>query len=326
MVNSRKAICVTGGAGFIGSALITELNARDEENIFVVDTLENNEKWKNLTGKRFTDLISIENSFEFLKNNIQQFSAIVHLGACSSTTETNAEYLLENNYRYTINLAGLAMENNKRFVYASSAATYGDGSHGFSDDLPLLPQLHPLNMYGFSKHLVDLWALKHGHFSKIVGLKYFNVFGPNEWHKGRMASAILRMVPEAQRTGKIKLFASDDPQYQDGEQRRDFIYVKDCVAITADLMQGSACGLFNVGSGQASSWNRLAQAVFSSLQVPSSIEYIPMPKDLHGKYQYHTQALISKLQNTLFRTPCRYSLEEAVKDYVQNHLLPGKTW
>jgi ADP-L-glycero-D-manno-heptose 6-epimerase len=181
-------------------------------------------------------------------------------------------------------------------------------------------------MYGYSKHLFDLWALKNGLLNKMLGLKYFNVFGPNEWHKGRMASAILRMVPEALSTKKIQLFASRDSRYADGEQLRDFIYVKDCVAITADLLEGNTCGILNVGSGEASSWNRLAKAVFSSLSLSVYIEYIAMPEDLIGKYQYRTQADIAKLQTALSRPPCRFSLEKAVFDYVNSHILPERPW
>ncbi len=326
MVRDGRLVCITGGAGFIGSALVAELNTRNIDSILIVDDIRSTEKWKNLVGKRFCDIIPIQGSLHTLEKHKSSIGSIVHLGACSSTTETNADYLLENNYRYSVDLAKLAVSHNIRFVYASSAATYGDGSNGFSDSLDHLETLRPLNMYGYSKHLFDLWALRNSLFNIILGLKYFNVFGPNEWHKGRMASAILRMVPEALSTNKIQLFSSKNYQYADGEQLRDFIYVKDCVGITADLLERPICGILNVGSGEACSWNRLAKAVFSSLSLIPQIEYIPMPDDLTGKYQYFTQADTANLQAALSRPICRFTLEEAVFDYVNSHILPERPW
>lgn len=319
-------ILVTGGAGFIGSAVVKELNSRGHSKILIVDDLGSGVKWRNLVQKNFSDILHKNMLFPWLEENYSEISSIVHLGACSSTVEQDANYLLENNYRYSRILAQFALSRAIRFVYASSAATYGDGSKGFSDDHSRLNELHPLNMYGYSKHMFDLWLAREGLLDRVVGLKYFNVYGPNEWHKERMASAIVRMVPEALTTKKIQLFRSNNPAYKDGEQQRDFIYVKDAAAATCDFLESSTTGIFNIGSGEAVSWNRLARAVFSALKQEARIEYIDMPSDLHGKYQYFTKADMTKTEAVLKRPLPKKTFEDSVHEYVVNHLTGENRW
>jgi len=314
-------LLLTGGAGFIGSNILKYLNDQGEEDIIVVDNLGSSEKWKNLVGKKFLDVLHKQDLFAWLAKEPRSISAILHLGACSSTTELDANYLLENNTHYSMQLALYALENNIRFIYASSAATYGDGSKGFSDDHALLEHYEPLNMYGYSKHLFDLWAQRHGYLKHFVGLKYFNVFGPNEFHKGKMASAILRMVADIQKEGVIHLFKSDTPEFGDGEQVRDFIYVKDAAAMTVQFLHNQHAGIYNIGTGQPSSWNALARATLKGVDLPGKIEYTDMPKELKGKYQNYTCATMQKSQQESLYLP-KFSLEEAVIDYVRGYVVP----
>lgn len=325
--NKNSLIVVTGGAGFIGSGVIRYLNESGKRNILIVDDLGKSEKWKNLVGKQYFDIVSRYRIFDWLDESRFDIEAFIHLGACSSTVETDASYLVENNYKFSVHLAEYAIENKKRFIYASSAATYGDGSLGFLDDHEGLDSLYPLNMYGYSKQMFDLWLKNQGLLNKVVGLKYFNVFGPNEHHKGRMASAIIRFVDEVKKEGKIRLFQSSDPKnYKDGEQKRDFIYVKDAARMTCAFLKNRATGIFNIGTGYASSWNDLAMGVFKALKIKPNIEYIPMPNDLKGKYQNYTAADMNKTKSALNETSNCLSLEKATEDYVCGHLLSGKNW
>jgi ADP-L-glycero-D-manno-heptose 6-epimerase len=321
-----EMIIVTGGAGFIGSAIIAMLNKRKINDILVVDELGSSEKWKNLRNLSFADYVE-KNDFldmaieDKLGDNVE---TVFHLGACSDTTETNASYLIKNNYEYTKLLAQWATDSKTRFIYASSAATYGDGSAGFDDDEDKINKLRPLNMYGYSKHLFDLWAHRTGLLKKIVGLKYFNVFGPNEYHKGNMRSFVIKAFEQINATGKVRLFKSYKSQYKDGEQRRDFIYVKDAVDMTLFFFDNpKISGLFNIGSGKANTWNKLVNAVFASMGKKSQIEYIDMPESIRNRYQYFTQADISKLHKAGYKKQIS-PLEDAIEDYVKNYLQPGK--
>ena len=315
-------IIVTGGAGFIGSALIAALNKRQITDILVVDELGTDRKWKNLRNLSFTDYVEKDDFLEMVIENKLDSSidAVFHLGACSDTTETNASYLIKNNYEYSKLLAQWATADNIRFIYASSAATYGDGSAGFSDDQEKIENLRPLNMYGYSKHLFDLWARRTGLLKKIAGLKYFNVFGPNEYHKADMRSFCIKAFEQITSTGKVRLFKSYKPEYADGEQLRDFIYVKDAVDMTLFFYENpQLSGLFNIGTGKARTWNDLVKAVFAAMGKEPNIEYIEMPESIRNQYQYFTEADITKLQKAGYKkeiTP----LEDAIKDYVQSYL------
>jgi ADP-L-glycero-D-manno-heptose 6-epimerase len=320
---SAARVLVTGGAGFIGSALIWALNARGCERIVVSDVLGTDEKWKNLTPLRFADYVEATDlRSRLLAGALGQFDIILHLGACSATTEKDASYLIRNNFEFTKDLAEWALHHRTRFVYASSAATYGDGAQGMSDTAPIEP-LRPLNMYGYSKHLFDLHAQRGGFSDQIVGLKYFNVFGPNEDHKGEMRSLVHKATAQAQKEGVIRLFKSYKPEYPDGGQKRDFLYVKDASAMTLHLAATPAAGgLYNLGSGAAHTWLDLAHAVFAALGQEPEIEFIEMPDVLKGKYQYFTEADLTKLRGTGYTAPVM-PLVESVRDYVQGYLLTG---
>ena len=326
-MNTGKYTLVTGGAGFIGSALIHALNESGNTNIVVADILGMDEKFKNLIPLRYADYIEADDLIELAEEEsdyFDQFETIFHLGACSATTERDASYLIRNNYEYTKTLASIAIDKGIRFAYASSAATYGDGSKGMDDTLEDLHALNPLNMYGYSKHMFDCYAQRMARDDKIVGLKYYNVFDPNEAHKADMRSLVAKSYEQIQATGEIGLFKSYHPDYTDGNQMRDFLYVKDAVAMTIHLANTpSANGLFNLGSGQANTWNTLATAIFDALKLKPNIQYIDMPEQLKGKYQYYTCANTDKLRSSGY-TADGYSLQDAVKDYVQNYLVTGK--
>ena len=316
-------VIITGGAGFIGSAMLWELNRNGEENIMIVDDLGSTTtgKWRNLSGLCFTDFIAKDLFPDLLERRaLEGISAIIHMGANSSTTETDADHLLANNFGYSKKIASYCMANDVRLIYASSAATYGDGSNGYSDNIDGVDTLRPLNMYGYSKQLFDRWALKHGVLGKASGLKFFNVYGPNEYHKDDMTSVVFKAFHQIGEKGRVQLFQSHRPDYLDGQQLRDFIYVRDCTAIMAWMLENpSVSGLFNVGTGTARSFRDLATATFSALGRQAEINYIPMPETLRDKYQYYTCAEMAKLRSAGY-TKTFTSLEEGVKEYVQHYL------
>jgi ADP-L-glycero-D-manno-heptose 6-epimerase len=322
-----KAVVVTGGAGFIGSCVIRTLNQLGITKIYIVDDLESTDKWKNLIGKQFVEIIAIKNFFSWLKGREEEILAIIHLGACSSTVESDGNFLLENNTNYSIRIAEIALKHEIQMIYASSAATYGDGSHGFSDEHTLLESLKPLNLYGFSKHMFDLWAYRTGALKDLIGLKYFNVFGPNEWHKGRMASAVWHIYPQAKNKGEISLFESNEKdKFNNGEQCRDFIYVKDAARMTCAFLGKPYGGIYNIGRGEPGTWNEVATAVFEALDKPVCIKYVPMPTDLNGKYQNYTCATMEKTKKILGNEANCAPLHETVVDYVKEHLIPERRW
>jgi ADP-L-glycero-D-manno-heptose 6-epimerase len=315
-------IVVTGGAGFIGSALVWKLNEEGIDDILIVDNLGTSEKWKNLTKRRFNDYLHKENFLEMvLADKVPvDVDVLIHLGACSSTTERDAEYLMRNNYLYSRALAVWAMRKEVRFIYASSAATYGDGSQGFPDDDAATLTLRPITMYGYSKQLFDVGILKNGLAKKVAGIKFFNVFGPNEYHKGEMRSVIHKAFNQIRETGKVRLFKSYKPEYPDGGQVRDFLYVKDCVEVLWWFYRNpGAAGIYNLGTGKARTWNDLVKAVFSAMDKETKIDYIEMPGGIRDQYQYFTEARMEKLRAAGCPVPFQ-TLEEAVRDYVVSHL------
>jgi ADP-L-glycero-D-manno-heptose 6-epimerase len=321
-------IVLTGGAGFIGSVLLWRLNAAGIDDVLVVDRLGTESKWTNLVGKRFRMLVTPDALIaDIEQGTLDNVRAIIHMGACTDTTERDADYLAENNYRYSIRLATYAVTQGIPFVYASSASIYGDGSQGYRVGSTL--QHRPLNAYALSKYLFDCWIEQQSLLDHVVGLRFFNVFGPNEYHKGAMASMVYKSFLQIQNSGKVKLFASTTPEYADGEQKRDFVYVKDVAEIIVKLVESELSGrpirgIYNVGSGRARSWNELVQAVFAAFGRTPAIEYIPMPDELRGQYQNFTQADMAPLADAFQRngwTLPATSLEEAVGDYVGNYLL-----
>ena len=317
---------VTGGAGFIGSAMIWKLNTLGINNILVVDNLASSEKWKNLVNRSYADYMHRDAFIDLVSNNDfedvigEEVEAVIHMGACSSTTERDADFLMQNNLAYSKALCLFALRKKARFINASSAATYGDGSLGFDDNLAAIGSLKPLNMYGYSKQLFDLWAKANGLFSHIVSLKFFNVYGPNEQHKDDMRSVANKAFHQIRETGAMRLFKSDLPDFADGGQMRDFVYIKDCVDIMWWLLKHPEVGgLFNVGTGTARSWNDLAASVFTAMGVPKNIIYIDMPEHLKGKYQYFTEARMDRLRKAGYDKPM-HTLEQGVADYVQTYL------
>ena len=323
---SDRRVLVTGGAGFIGSAIVWELNRRGCTDILISDKLTTDEKWKNLVPLKFADYIDGDDLAARVQQSpasLGRFHQIIHLGACSATTERDAAYLMRNNYEFTKTLCHWALGQDGRFVYASSAATYGDGAQGMDDKDEDLHRLRPLNMYGYSKHLFDLHAWRSGLLGRIAGLKYFNVYGPNEDHKADMRSVVHKAYGQILDTGSVQLFKSHRPDYKDGEQMRDFLYVKDAIRMTLHLADNpDANGLFNLGSGKAHTWLQLVHAIFAALGREPHIDFVDMPEQLRSKYQYHTCADVTKLRESGYDahiTP----LADAVRDYVVNYLVPG---
>jgi len=310
-------IILTGGAGFIGSCFLWKLNSQGISNILVIDHLDSSDKWRNLLGRRFHDYLQRQDLFPYLEGNkLPEITQIVHMGACSSTLMTDGDHLIQNNYEYSKRLATWATTRKVPFLYASSAATYGDGAFGYDDAHDSLFNLKPLNLYGYSKHLFDLWVLTNGLADKVTGLKFFNVFGPNEYHKGEMRSVICKAYKPLKHSGIMKLFRSYRPDYGDGEQKRDFIYVKDAVEVMYYFCANPRKnGIYNLGTGRARSWNDLAKALFHALGTEPRIEYVDMPTDIRPKYQYFTEAKLNKLRDSGCQVRFR-SLEDAVADYA----------
>ena len=318
-------IVVTGGAGFIGSAIVQELNGRGRTDLIVVDDIDHPEKEKNIASIKYQELRRKDTFLENVLNlDLKSIEAIIHMGACSSTTETDENFLIKNNYGYTRHLATYALEKDIRFIYASSAATYGNGEMEYSDDTSKLYMLKPLNVYGESKHKFDLWVKSQGFPDRIVGLKYFNIFGPNEYHKENMQSMVRKGFLQAWEKNKICLFKSYRKEYQDGEQERDFLYIKDAVKMTLFFLDHpNVGGIFNIGAGQARNWNDLATTVFKAMGQEPQIEYISMPETIRKQYQYHTCAEIQKIRDAGYTQPIT-SLEEGITDYIKNYLMPSK--
>ena len=326
MVGSRR-ILVTGGAGFIGSNIVAALRERGDA-VVVCDRLRTGEKWRNIAKRQLDDVVEPESLLPWFEANGPSLDAVVHMGAISSTTETDADLIVDVNYRLSRDLWRFCAGQDVPFIYASSAATYGDGGRGFNDDqsAAALAALRPLNPYGWSKHLFDRWAVAavdRGEEapSQWVGLKFFNVYGPNEYHKGSMKSVIAQKYPLAAAGEPITLFASHHPDYPDGGQRRDFVFVEDCVDVVLWLLDHPEVGgLFNLGTGEARSFSDLARALCDAVGAEPEIEIIPMPEAIRDRYQYFTQAEMIKLRQAGYDRPFA-SIEDGVRRYVQDYLM-----
>ncbi len=320
-------IVITGGAGFIGSALLWALNNRGRQDILLVDDVDHAEKENNIAPLQYEELIGIDDFQSKLKAgeyDQRGITGILHLGAISATTEKSWEKLQQRNVEYTQDIIRWCVDRGVRCVYASSGQTYGFGELGYNDDHKLFDQLKTITLYGKSKLVVDIWARDAGYLEQIVGLRYFNVFGPNENHKEDMRSVIAKQYDTIKKNGAIELFKSYDAKYADGEQQRDFVYVKDAVDATLWFFDHPEInGVYNVGTGIARSWNDVANAMFAALNMPPNIQYVPMPEVLQGKYQYYTLADITKLRKAGYTAAFR-PLETAVKEYIQDYLEPHK--
>lgn len=323
-----QRILVTGGAGFIGSNIAGDIADRGEYRAVVSDIFGKTEKWRNLSKHQIFEIISPEDTFYWLESNKDNVKAVVHMGAISSTVERDVDLFLENNFGFSRQLWNWCADNGKAMIYASSAATYGNGEAGFDDEASeeFLSKLNPLNAYGWSKQLFDQFvasSVRRG--DKVppqwVGLKFFNVYGPNEYHKHSQMSVIAQIYPHARENRPVKLFRSYNPDYKDGGQKRDFIYIKDCVKVIHWFIQNpSVSGLFNLGTGEARTFEELARALFAAMGREPAISYIDMPEEIKSKYQYFTEAKMQKLRDCGYKEPFT-SLEDGVKDYVQNYLM-----
>ncbi len=316
-------LLITGSAGFIGSQVVQGLNKKGIKDIILVDELQKDQRWKNLVGLQYCDYFEKTDWLEEIKTNnvlAQEITGCIHLGACSSTMELDASFLIKNNFGYSKNLAKWCLDNDICFVYASSAATYGDGGLGYNDEEPIL-HLSSLNIYGYSKQMFDQWLYYQGCFKNkrtgVYGLKYFNVYGPGENHKGNMKSMVAKAYTQIKKEKKVQLFKSHHPSYQDGEQMRDFIFVEDAVAMSLFLLDNKAqSGVYNVGTGIARTWVDMMKVVFDSLDLPCHIEFVEMPESIRSNYQYFTQATMEKISKAGFDLKQMHSLEEGVKKYI----------
>lgn len=325
-------ILVTGAAGFIGSVIVKQLNDKGITDIILCDHFESGDKWKNLRGLKYHSFVQVEDLFAHpIWKKQAGLKAIYHMGACSDTTQLDMDFLYKNNTEYTNTLLILAAQKNIPIVYASSAATYGAGEAGYSDDHKGVPFLKPLNKYGYSKQLSDEWILKQTRKPKVwFGVKFFNVFGPQEYHKGKMSSVVFQSFNQIKDVGEVKLFKSHRPDYNDGEQLRDFVYVKDVVRAMIELIDAgkkkpSISGIYNLGTGQARSFHDLVKATYSAMDLEPRIQFIDMPGELRNQYQYYTQADMGKLKKALPKFKFM-KLEDAVNDYVRNHLAQSDSY
>ncbi len=318
-------IAVTGAAGFIGSCLISRLNYDNFNAIIAVDNFSNSKKNLNLEGKKILERVESDVFFSWLDDNYEEVEFIFHIGATTDTAEFDKELLWKTNTGYTMEIWKKCINYQIPMVYASSAATYGLGELGYLDDENAISELKPLNPYGESKNEFDKWALKQNKTPFFwAGLKFFNVYGPNEYHKGRMASVIMHAYHQIKETGAMKLFRSHNPSFKDGEQMRDFVYVKDVVEVCIFLMHHRKdSGIYNVGSGKARSFLDLVKATFKALNIPENISYIDTPEDIRDKYQYFTEAKMDKLRSIGFNYEF-HSLERGVEDYVKEYLIENK--
>lgn len=323
-------ILITGAAGFIGSVIAKHFNDQGNNELILCDHFESGDKWKNLRGLKYSTFVQVEDLFAHeIWKKPAGIKAIYHMGACSDTTELNMDFLYKNNTEFTNRLLTLAADKNIPIVYASSAATYGDGDQGYFDDHAGIAALKPLNKYGYSKQLSDEWILKQKKKPKVwFGVKFFNVFGPQEYHKGKMSSVVYQSFNQINEVGEVKLFKSHRPDYRDGEQLRDFVYVKDVVRAMVELIAAgekkpALSGIYNLGTGEARSFHDLVKGTFKSMGKKPKITFIDMPVELRNQYQYYTQAEMAKFKRALPKFKFM-KLEDAIQDYVGNHLLKDK--